>query len=57
LGTHGHCLGLGKPRTPGARALGLTILTALGLILEILIVEEVLFSRSEDEIGSAIHAL
>ncbi len=37
--------------------LGLAILAALGLILKILIVEKVLFSRCEDEIGTAIHAL
>jgi hypothetical protein len=37
-------------------ALGLARLTALGLILEVLVVEEVLFSRCEHEIGTAIHA-
>jgi hypothetical protein len=37
--------------------LGLAILTALGLILEVFVVEEVLFSRCENEIGSAIRAL
>jgi hypothetical protein len=37
--------------------LGLAILAALGLVLEIFIVEEVLFSRCEYKIGSAIDAL
>ena len=37
--------------------LGLAILTALGLILEVLVVEEVLFSRREDKICCAIDAL
>jgi hypothetical protein len=37
--------------------LGLAILTALGLILEVLVVEEVLFSRCEYKIRSAIDAL
>ena len=37
--------------------LGLAILTALGLILEVLVVEEVLFSRCEYEVCSAVYAL
>jgi len=37
--------------------LGLAILTALRLILEIFVVEEVLFSRCEYKIGCAIDAL
>jgi len=37
-------------------ALGLTYLTALGLIPEVLVVEEVLFSRREYKIRAAIHA-
>jgi hypothetical protein len=37
--------------------LGLAILTALGLILEILVVEEMLFSRCEYKISSTIDAL
>jgi hypothetical protein len=36
-------------------ALGLAILTALGLVLEILVVEEVLFSRCEYEFCSAVY--
>ena len=37
--------------------LGLAILTALGLILEVLVVEEVLFSRCEYKFRCAIDAL
>jgi len=37
--------------------LGLAILTALGLILEVFVMEEVLFSRCEYKIGTAIDAL
>jgi hypothetical protein len=57
LRTHGHGLCLGKPRTPGTLPLGLAVLAALGLILEILIVEEVLLTRCKNEISAAIHAL
>jgi hypothetical protein len=38
-------------------AFGLAVLTTLGLVLEILVVEEVLFSRCEDKFGSALRAL
>ena len=38
-------------------ALGLAILTALGLIFEVLVVEEMLFSRCEYKICCAIDAL
>jgi membrane protein YdbS with pleckstrin-like domain len=37
--------------------LGLAILTALGLVLEIFVVEEMLFSRCEYKIRSTIDAL
>jgi hypothetical protein len=37
--------------------LGLAILTALGLVLEVLVVEEVLFSRCEYKFRCAIDAL
>ena len=37
--------------------LGLAILTALGLILEVFVVEEMLFSRCEYKIGCTIDAL
>jgi hypothetical protein len=37
--------------------LGLAILTTLGLILEVFVVEEMLFSRCEHKIGCAIDAL
>jgi hypothetical protein len=36
-------------------ALGLAVLTALGFVLEILVVEEVLFSRCEYELCSAVY--
>jgi hypothetical protein len=38
---------LAKPAARSALALGLAVLAALGLVLEILVVEEVLFSRCE----------
>jgi hypothetical protein len=37
--------------------LGFAIFTALGLVLEVFVVEEVLFSRCEYKIGCAIDAL
>jgi hypothetical protein len=37
--------------------LGLAILTALGLVFEVFVVEEMLFSRCEYKIGCAIDAL
>jgi len=59
LRARGHGFGLGEtsPTPGGTLALRLTRLAALGLVLEILVVEEVLFSRCEDEICSAIDAL
>ena len=53
----GHGFRLGKPRACRALALQLAILAAFGLVLEVLVVEEVLFSRCEYEIRSAVHAL
>ncbi len=53
----GHGFRLGKARGRGTRALGLAILAALRLVFEILVVEEVLFSRCEYEICSAVYAL
>ena len=46
-----------KTRCRRTLALGLAGLAALGFVLEILVVEEVLFSRCEYEICSAIYAL
>lgn len=43
-------------RTP-VRALGLALLAALGIVLEIFVVKEELFARSEDEFRAAINAL
>ncbi len=48
---------LAKPPDGRTLALVLAGLAALGLVLEILVVEEVLFSRRKYEIRSAIHAL
>jgi hypothetical protein len=56
LGAFCHGLGFGKAGSGRALALGLACLAALGFILEILVVEEVLFSRCEYEIRAAIHA-
>src|SRR5690348_4699453 len=56
LRTRGHGLGFGIAARRSL-ALGLTRLAALGLVLEILVVEEVLFSRCEYKICSAIYAL
>jgi hypothetical protein len=60
LRARGHGFGFGEPATTTPRrtlALGLTAFAALRLILEVLVVEEVLFSRCKDEICSAIDAL
>jgi len=55
LGTRGHRFGFGEASS--ALPFGLASFTALGFILEILVVEEVLFSRREYEIRSTIYAL
>jgi hypothetical protein len=57
LRARGHGLGFGKAPAGTALALGFTVFAALRLILEIFIVEEVLFSRCENEICSAVYAL
>ena len=56
LGTFCHGLGFRKTGSGRALALGLAGLAALGFIFEILVVEEVLFSRCEYEIRAAIDA-
>jgi len=56
LRTLGHGFGFGKTGPGRSLALGLACLAALGLIFEILVVEEVLFSRCEYEIRAAIDA-
>jgi len=56
LRAFGHGLGLRGTLTGSSLALGLACLAALGLIPEILVVEEVLFSRCEYKIRAAIHA-
>jgi len=50
LGTTGRGFGLGKARCRRALTLGLAILAAFRLVFEILVVEEVLFSRCKYEI-------
>jgi hypothetical protein len=50
LGARGHGFGLGEATAPGALSLLLARLAALGLVLKVLVVEEVLFSRCENEI-------
>ena len=46
---------LRNPKRLGA--LALAALATFGFVLELLIVEEKLFARSENEVGAAIHAL
>ena len=53
----GHGFGLRESRARRALALGLAVLTALGFILEVLVVEEVLFSRCENEVCPAVNTL
>src|SRR5947209_20520381 len=57
LRAHGHRLGFGETPAVGTLAFGLTTLATLRLVLEVLIMEEVLFSRGESEIRSTIHTL
>ena len=53
----GHGFRFGKARGRRTLALGLTSLAAFGFVLEVFVVEEVLFSRCEYEICSAVNAL
>ena len=57
LRTGGHSFHFSKTRGTRTLALVLAGFAALGLILEVLVMEEVLFSRSENKIGATIHAL
>jgi hypothetical protein len=57
LRAHGHGFRFGESRTGGALALHFAVLAPFGLVLEVLVVEEVLFSRCKYEICSAINAL
>jgi hypothetical protein len=52
-----HGFGFGEPAARRTLPFGLADLAPLGFVLKILVVEEVLFSRSKYEIVSAIHAL
>jgi len=56
LGAFRGGFGFSETGTGRTLALGLASFTALGLIPEILVVEEVLFSRSENKIRATIHA-
>src|SRR5579862_8273565 len=56
LRTTRHGLGFGVAAR-GALALGFTVLTTLRLVFKILVVEEVLFSRCEYELCSAVYTL
>jgi len=53
----GHGFRFGKARGRRTRAFGLTVLAPLGFVLEVFVVEEVLFSRCEYEVCSAVYAL
>jgi hypothetical protein len=57
LGAGGHGFAFGETAATRALAFGFARLAAFGFILEILIVEEMLFTRGKDEIGSAVYAL
>jgi len=57
LGAHGRGFGLALSTNAASLALILTGLAALGFVLEVLVVEEVLFSRREYELCSAVYAL
>jgi len=57
LRTGGHGFGFSKTRARTALAFGFAGLTPFGFVLEILVVEEVLFSRCEYKICSAVYAL
>jgi hypothetical protein len=53
----GHGFALGESAAARALAFGFARLAAFGLVLEILVVEEVLFSRCKNKIRSAINTL
>jgi hypothetical protein len=52
----GHGLGFVEARSWGTLALGLTGFAPFGFVLKVLVVEEVLFSRCENKICSAVYA-
>jgi hypothetical protein len=56
LGAFGCRFGFCETATGGTLSLGFARFAALGFILEVFVVEEVLFSRCENEIRAAIHA-
>jgi hypothetical protein len=57
LRAHRHGFGFGEAATGRSLAFGFAALTTLGLVLEVLVVEEVLFSRCKYEIRTAIYTL
>jgi hypothetical protein len=57
LGTHRHGFRLRKSRARRTLALGLAVLAALRFVLEVFVMEEVLFSRCKNEITTAVYAL
>jgi hypothetical protein len=57
LGARGRGLRLAEPRCRTALALVLAILAALGFVLEVLVMEEMLFSRCKYEICPTVYAL
>src|ERR1035437_5010344 len=57
LGACSHGLRFGKTRPRRSLPFSLASLAALGLVLEIFVMEEVLFSRCENEICFAVYTL
>jgi hypothetical protein len=55
LGTRGHGFRFGEATATGAGPFLFTGFTALRLVLEVLVVEEVLFSRCEDKVCSTVY--
>ncbi|HKE29879.1 MAG TPA: hypothetical protein VKB88_46335 [Bryobacteraceae bacterium] len=56
LRARGHGFRLGETSAASASSFLLACFAALRLVLEVLVVEEMLFSRCEDEIGSTVYA-
>jgi hypothetical protein len=57
LRAHRHGFGFGEPATGRTLAFRFAAFAPFGFVLEVLVVEEVLFSRCKYEIRSAIHTL
>jgi hypothetical protein len=56
LRARGHGFRFGKASAAGAGSFLFAYFAALRLVLKVLVMEEVLFSRCEDEIGSTVYA-